>query len=195
MTGRKVSKDERRFQPAQLLAASFICAILIGALLLALPFSTHSGKISVIDALFTATSAVCVTGLTVQDTSTYFTTAGQLILLILFQLGGLGIMAFSTLILLVAGRRISVKDRIIIQEGYALSKIKNVKGLLKNIFIYTLVLELVGTLSLYAHWHSRLSGPRTFFESVFHTVSAFCNAVITPSRVQRVGIISPNLIL
>ena len=173
---RREARQERRFQPAQLLAVSFVCAILIGTLLLALPFSTHTGHISFVDALFTATSAVCVTGLTVQDTSTYFTPGGQLIILILFQLGGLGIMAFSTLILLVAGKRISIKDRIIIQDGYASSKIKNVRGLLRNIFIYALVLELAGALSLYVHWRSRFPGARTFFESVFHSVSAFCNA-------------------
>jgi trk system potassium uptake protein TrkH len=172
----KVAREEKRFQPAQLLAVSFVCAILIGTLLLALPVSTRTGQISFVDALFTATSAVCVTGLTVQDTSTYFTPAGQVIILILFQLGGLGIMAFSTLILLVAGKSISVKDRIIIQDGYASSKIKNVKGLLSNIFVYALILELVGALSLYVHWLGRYSGPRAFFESVFHSVSAFCNA-------------------
>ncbi|MGD9345114.1 MAG: TrkH family potassium uptake protein [Candidatus Aminicenantes bacterium] len=176
MTARKASREERRFQPAQLLAASFVCAIFIGTLLLMLPFSTHSGQISFVDALFTATSAVCVTGLTVQDTSAYFTTAGQIILLTLFQLGGLGIMAFSSLILLVAGRRISIQDRIIIQEGYASSKIKNVKGLLRNIFIYALILELAGALFLFVHWRSRFSGARTFLESAFHSVSAFCNA-------------------
>jgi len=176
MDERKGSREGRRFQPAQFLAASFICAIFIGTLLLMLPFSTHSSQISFIDALFTATSAVCVTGLTVQDTSTYFTTAGQLIVLILFQLGGLGIMAFSTLILLVAGRRISIQDRILIQEGYASSKIKNVRGLLRNIFIYALILELAGTLFLFVHWRGRFSETRAFFESVFHSVSAFCNA-------------------
>lgn len=176
MTEGKVSREERRFQPAQLLAASFVGAILIGTLLLALPFSTQSGKISFVDSLFTATSAVCVTGLTVKDTATYFSPVGKVILLILFQLGGLGIMAFSTLILLVAGKRISVKDRIVIQEGYASSKIKNVRILLRNIFVYALVIELVGTFFLYIHWCSRFSGPQTFFETVFHSVSAFCNA-------------------
>jgi trk system potassium uptake protein TrkH len=176
MTERKASREERRFQPAQLLAISFMVAILIGTLLLALPFSTQSGQISFVDALFTATSAVCVTGLTVKDTSTYFSTAGQLILLILFQLGGLGIMSFSTLILFVAGKKVSIKDRIIIQEGYAWSKIKNVKVLLRNIFVYALIIELVGTLFLYLHWCQKFSGQRAFFESVFHSVSAFCNA-------------------
>ncbi len=155
---------------------SFVCAILIGTLLLSLPFSTQSGQISFVDALFTATSAVCVTGLTVQDTAAYFSPVGHVILLVLFQMGGLGIMAFSTLILLVAGKKISVKDRIIVQQGYTPSSIKNVKGLIRNIFAYTLIIEGLGTTFLYVHWCSQSPGPRTLFRSAFHCVSAFCNA-------------------
>src|SRR4030065_1985269 len=83
---------ERLFQPAQVLAISFVAAILLGALLLMLPFCTTSGRISFIYALFTSTSAVCVTGLAVVDTATYFTTAGQAVILLLIQLGGRGLM-------------------------------------------------------------------------------------------------------
>lgn len=176
MNEKRASREGRRFQPAQLLAVSFVVAILVGTILLALPFSTQSGQISIVDALFTATSAVCVTGLKVKETPTYFSPVGQVILLVLFQMGGLGIMAFSTLILLVAGKRISVKDRIIIQEGYTPSSIKNVKGLIRNIFVYALIIEGVGTTFLYVHWCSQSSAPRALFKSVFHSVSAFCNA-------------------
>ncbi|MCK4336816.1 MAG: hypothetical protein KAX11_02660, partial [Candidatus Aminicenantes bacterium] len=101
-------QTDRQFKPAQFLAISFVIAICIGTILLLLPFSTKSGHISFIDALFTSTSAVCVTGLIVQDTAAYFTPAGRTIIMILFQLGGLGIMTFSTLILLVAGKKISI---------------------------------------------------------------------------------------
>ena len=170
-------KGEKRFQPAQLLALSFIAAILIGTALLLLPFSSASVEnVSLVDALFTSTSAVCVTGLIVQDTATYFTTYGQAVILILFQLGGLGIMAFSTLILLVAGRKISVQDKIIIREGYHHAAAKNVKTLVKNIFFYTLAIEGVGTLLLYGQWHGKFPGFKGFFYSLFHSVSAFCNA-------------------
>jgi trk system potassium uptake protein TrkH len=103
ISAREKIKRETRFQPAQLLALSFIGAILIGTFLLLMPFSTTSGtNIPFIDALFTSTSAVCVTGLVVRDTATCFSPTGQMVILLLFQLGGLGIMAFSTLILLVA---------------------------------------------------------------------------------------------
>jgi trk system potassium uptake protein TrkH len=156
---------------------SFIGAILIGTFLLMLPFSTYAGEsISFVDALFTSTSAVCVTGLIVQDTANYFTPMGQMVILMLFQLGGLGIMAFSTLILLVAGRKISIQDKIIIQQDYHHTAAKNVKSLIKNIFFYAIAIEGVGTLFLFVKWHGEFPGLRGLFYSVFHAVSAFCNA-------------------
>lgn len=128
------------------------------------------------DALFTSTSAVCVTGLIVQDTATYFTSAGQIIIMCLFQLGGLGIMTFSTLILLVAGRRISITDRVIMQEGYHHAHPDDVRSLIKNIFLYTLMLEFLGAVILFFHWNNQFSTGEAFFQSVFHSISAFCNA-------------------
>jgi len=149
---------------------------LAGTFLLLLPFSVKSGNISLVDALFTATSAVCVTGLVVQDTATYFTPFGQAVILILFQLGGLGIMTFSTLILLVAGRRISIKDRIIIQQGFHHGAPKDFKSLIKNIFFYALTLEVAGTLSLFLRWQKDFPWQKALFHSAFHSISAFCNA-------------------
>ena len=128
------------------------------------------------DALFTSTSAVCVTGLIVQDTATYFTPMGQMVILILFQLGGLGIMTFSTLILLVAGRKISIQDKIIIQQDYHHTAAKNVKSLIKNIFFYAFAIEGVGTLFLFLKWHGKFPGLKGLFYSLFHAISAFCNA-------------------
>lgn len=172
----KKIKGERGFQPAQFLAISFIAAIFLGTGLLLLPFTTKSGHISFIDALFTATSGVCVTGLIVQDTATYFTPVGQIIILILFQLGGLGIMTFSTLILLAAGRKISIKDRIIIQQGFHHKAAKDVKSLIKRIFLYAMAIEFAGTLSLFLHWQKEYTWLRALYHSVFHSISAFCNA-------------------
>lgn len=170
------TRGERRFQPAQFLALSFVVAIAIGTILLLLPLSTKSGHISLIDAFFTATSAVCVTGLIVQDTATYFSPAGKIIIMGLFQLGGLGIMTFSTLILLVAGKKVSIKDSIIIKEGFHYSSQKNVKSLIINIFLYALTIELAGSIFLFIHWHGKFSGLKAVFLSVFHSISAFCNA-------------------
>ncbi len=151
-------------------------AISAGTFLLLLPISAKTGHISVVDALFTSTSAVCVTGLIVQDTATYFTTFGQVIIMVLFQLGGLGIMAFSTLVLLVAGKKISIQDRLIIQQGYHYASAQHVKSLIKNIFVYTLIIEGTGSLLLFLHWHKKFPGIKGFFHSVFHAISAFCNA-------------------
>jgi trk system potassium uptake protein TrkH len=169
-------KGERRFQPAQVLAISFMGAILLGTALLILPFSTHSEHLSLVDALFTSTSAICVTGLIVQDTAAYFTPFGQTIILILFQMGGLGIMTFSTLILLVAGRKISIKDKIILQKGYHHTSAVNVKSLIRTIFLYTIAIESAGTLLLFLCWHKKFPGLKCVFHSLFHAVSAFCNA-------------------
>jgi len=155
---------------------SFLVTIIVGTLLLLLPFSTKSGHISVIDALFTSTSAVCVTGLVVQNTPVYFSSAGQVIVLILFQLGGLGIMTFSTMIILAAGRKISVKDKIMVQEGFHHVAPKDFKSLIRNIFYFTVFIELAGTLVLFLHFMKDTSWPRALYHSFFHSVSAFCNA-------------------
>jgi trk system potassium uptake protein TrkH len=176
MKNNRARSTKQKFQPAQVLAISFLIAILTGAVLLMLPFSTHDGRMSLSDALFTSTSAVCVTGLIVQDTSTYFTITGKIVILILFQLGGLGIMTFSTLILLVSGKKISFKDQILIQEGYHPSGSKSVKELIKNIFVYSIVMESFGILILFLRWRGDFLGPQALFQSLFHSVSAFCNA-------------------
>lgn len=173
---RRKIKGERRFQPAQFLAISFIAAILVGTGLLMLPQATKSGHISLIDALFTATSGVCVTGLIVQDTASYFSPVGQIIILMLIQLGGLGIMTFSTLILIAAGKSISIKDRIIIQKGFHPTAPKDVKSLIKRIFIYTVSVEAAGVLSFFLRFQKEYSWLRALYQSAFHSVSAFCNA-------------------
>lgn len=158
------------------MAISFIAAILVGTVLLLLPFTTTSGRISLVDALFTATSGVCVTGLIVQDTGTYFTPAGQIIILILIQLGGLGIMTFSTLVLLAAGRKISIKDRIIIQQGFHPAAPMDIRSLIKRIFFYTISIELTGALFFFLRFHKEHSWLKALYHSIFHSVSAFCNA-------------------
>ncbi|MFO7866940.1 MAG: TrkH family potassium uptake protein [Candidatus Aminicenantes bacterium] len=179
---RKIIKDQTRghkgvhFNPAQVLAVSFLGAIAVGAGLLMIPACTVGGRISWIDALFTSASAVCVTGLIVQDTPVYFTPLGQAVILILFQLGGLGIMTFSTLVMVMTGRRISFKDRIIVQEGFHHASPSNLKSLIRNIFLFTFGLEIAGAGCLYFYWKDDFSGFQAAFHAVFHSVSAFCNA-------------------
>lgn len=167
---------QKLFQPAQVLAISFIIAILVGTLLLLLPFSTTSGHISFVDALFTSTSAVCVTGLIVQDTPTYFTPFGQVVILLMIQLGGLGVMTFSTMVLLAAGRKISFSDRILIEEGYYPSSPRDFKSLVRNIFLFTFSIEFLGFLFLFFRFKDGNSLPKALYSACFHAISSFCNA-------------------
>ncbi len=155
---------------------SFLLAILSGAFLLWLPISTTSVRLSPVDALFTATSAICVTGLTVLDTATSFSPIGQAVILVLIQLGGLGIMTFSTMILMVAGRRISVMDRIAVQDGFSSTAIKDFGSLIRGVFLYTAIIELAGSLLLFVGFVKRFPWNRAAVLSVFHSISAFCNA-------------------
>lgn len=155
---------------------SFLAVILIGTGLLSLPWSTGEGGITLIDAFFTSTSAVCVTGLLVRDTPTCFTPFGQMVILILFQLGGLGIMTFSTLVLLVAGQKISITERLLIQGEFHHSRPKNLTALIRNIFLYTFLIEGVGAVLFYLRWSGQGKPGRVFFLSLFHSASAFCNA-------------------
>ncbi len=106
-----------KFNPARMLVFGFLFLILIGTFLLSLPIATIGDRLSLLDALFTATSAVCVTGLVVVDTGTTFTVFGQTVIMILIQMGGLGFMTAATLIFLVIGRKITLKERIVIQES------------------------------------------------------------------------------
>jgi trk system potassium uptake protein TrkH len=158
------------------LAISFAGAILVGTLLLMLPAFSAAGRLSFVDALFTAASAICVTGLVVVDTATHFTLAGQIVVLVLIQLGGLGIMTFSTMVLLAAGRPITIHDRILVQEGYHPGSPRSFKALIKNIFVFTAVIEGSGFVLLSLRFLRDQAWPKALFSSLFHSVSGFCNA-------------------
>jgi len=141
-----------------------------------LPSSNSSGEISFVDALFTSTSAICVTGLIVKDTPNDFTLVGQIIILFLLQLGGLGIMTFSTLILFAAGRKISITDRVLVQEGYHPGISWDFRSLIKNIFIFTFIIEFSGFVLLFLRFREDSDLPEALYSALFHSVSSFCNA-------------------
>jgi trk system potassium uptake protein TrkH len=164
------------FHPARALALSFLAAILVGTLLLSLPFATSHGRTPVLDAFFTATSAVCVTGLIVKDTPTHFSAAGQAVLLGLIQLGGLGIMTFSTLVLLTARRRISFRERLLIQSSFHPGIPGDLPSLVRSIFLYTVAIEAAGAALLFAWFSADHGAGRAAGLAAFHSVSAFCNA-------------------
>ncbi len=162
--------------PVQLLAICFVAAILAGTFLLWLPFSTTE-PISLIDALFTATSSVCVTGLIVVETGTRFTAFGQGVILCLIQLGGLGIMATSTVVLLTLGQRASLRNLIMLREEYTVSGIGSTKKLLLTVGAFTLIAEAIGALILINRFGVDSSGAHhPVWCGIFHSVSAFCNA-------------------
>lgn len=163
----------------KIIAGSFLAAIIVGAILLSLPISTaQKGSMSMLDALFTATSAVCVTGLTVVDTGTYFTHFGQLVILILIQIGGLGIMTMSTFFLLLLGKRLQMKDLFVIEGSFGKGAIHGVKGLVKYILFITFGFELVGAGVLFLRFvtYARYPIIKAIYHAIFHSVSAFCNA-------------------
>jgi trk system potassium uptake protein TrkH len=164
------------FQPARVLAVSFLAAILAGTVLLSLPFSAAEGRTPPLDALFTATSAVCVTGLIVRDTPVHYSAAGQAIILFLVQLGGLGIMTFSTLIILAARGRISVRERLLIQSSFHPGIPKDLPSLVRSIFLFTTAIEAAGAAILFAWFAADFGLARAVWPAVFHSISAFCNA-------------------
>ncbi len=154
---------------------TFLILILTGTLLLVMPFSTHSGYLTLGDALFTSVSAVTVTGLTIVNTGEHFTFTGQLIILLLIQLGGLGFMTFSTLTILILGRSISVTNKLILENDFTQGKNNNIKDLLKKIILFTIGFEFFGFILLFFQF-SGLQIKERLFSSIFHSVSAFCNA-------------------
>jgi trk system potassium uptake protein TrkH len=184
--------------PPRLLALSFLAAIIVGTIILSLPFSTHSGKIALIDALFTSTSAICVTGLIVVDTTSFFSPLGQGILLVLIQLGGLGIMTFSSFILMTAGRRVSLMDKLVVEGSFRPSVISDFPALLRDVFLFTLGFEFLGAALLLLKFSAGVSFPRALVLSVFHSISAFCNAgfsLFSDSLMGYRGDILVNLVM
>lgn len=163
--------------PAQLFIISFLILIIIGTLCLMLPKATHNG-ISFLDALFTSTSAVCVTGLIVVDTGSYFTTFGQSIILVLIQLGGLGIMTFASYFSYFFRGSTSYENQLMMKNVTDSETLGEVFSALKKILFITFVFEFIGGLLIYMSLDPQLFetvGDRIFF-SVFHTISGFCNA-------------------
>jgi trk system potassium uptake protein TrkH len=164
-------------KPEALLLAHFALVILIGWMLLMLPWSSIPGKVTTLDALFTSTSAVCVTGLITVDTATVYTRTGQFIIVCLIQIGGLGLMTFSALIFRLARRRISYSSQIIIEDTFFQDSVAvQFKTLFKQIVLLTAFFETIGALSLFLFLPTYEHGFRRAFSAVFHSVSAFCNA-------------------
>jgi len=170
------SQRIRRSHPATLLLNGYLVAIAIGTALLALPCASAQESLSLLDALFTATSAICVTGLIVVDTGSRFTAFGQGVLLCMIQIGGLGIMTISVILFRLVGRRIGFQQRMAVQELFTHTPRKDIYQLLRSIVVFTFVVEAAGTLLFLVHWWGDMPFPRALATAAFHAVSAFCNA-------------------
>ena len=172
-----MTEKSKFLHPSQVLVLGFVTLILIGALLLSLPVAsaTHH-SVGAIDALFTATSAVCVTGLVVLDTGTQFSLFGQIVILILIQSGGLGFMSMASLIFLLIGKQITLRERILIKESLNEFKISSVVRLVKTVLQFTFSIELFGAILLSFRFVPQFGWAEGIYRAVFHSVSAFCNA-------------------
>lgn len=167
----------KKMPPSRILLLFFLVAIFIGSFLLMLPGATTAGnEISYLTSLFTITSAIAVTGLTVVDVSKVFTPLGKSIILIFIQLGGLGIMTFSSLVFLLIGKRITYHERKILKEDLNAESTGEVTDLIKRIIMIVFTIEFIGAIFLTLGFLRRMPLKRAVIYGVFHSVSAFCNA-------------------
>lgn len=165
------------FTYTQISTISFMSLILIGALLLTLPIASKSGESTpFIDALFTSASATCVTGLVVHDTYTYFSLFGQIVIISLIQIGGLGFMIIATLFSLMLKRKIGLKERGLLQESVNTIQIGGVVRLTKHILFGTVIFESIGAIILSLRFCPEIGLVRGIYNGIFHSISAFCNA-------------------
>ena len=169
------TKTKGKLSPTQIIALGFVITIFIGSILLMLPIS-RTGELSYIDSLFTATSATCVTGHSTVDVATTFTLFGQIILMLLIQIGGLGFMLVVALILMWLGKKITLKNRILISQAVNKNDFEGVVKLLRKIIKYTLTFELFGALIIATRLVPEYGWGQGLFKSLFHSISSFCNA-------------------
>ncbi|NER79118.1 MAG: ATPase [Leptolyngbya sp. SIO1D8] len=181
------------------ICAGFLMLIAVGTILLIFPFATASGNWNdPIVALFTATSAVCVTGLIVVDTGSYFSPVGQFIILLLIQVGGLGYMTATTLLLLILKRRLGLKDRLAVQQSMDIQELSGTKALLISVISMTLIFELTGVFLLMPVLTQDYGNGLGLWLSIFHSISAFNNAgfsLFSDSLVQYVHSTWVNLVI
>lgn len=163
--------------PPRIVLLSFSITILLGSFLLRLPHAkVEPGSLSFCNALFTSTSATCVTGLIVVDTGTCFTIFGQIVILALIQIGGLGIMTISTFFMYLISGRLNIFEREVLFETISQNPMKNLRRLLVTVFAYTAIFESLGACLLFLRFIDFFPVKKAIYLSVFHSISAFCNA-------------------
>jgi trk system potassium uptake protein TrkH len=171
-----LSRFSRRLPTPLRLALGLAAMILLGTILLALPGVGVNRSLTLNEAFFTATSALTVTGLTIITPGSDLSLFGQILLLILIQIGGVGFMVAAVLVFRLMGRSISFADRLALRDSFGLLDLHAIVKLTRSVFAFVISLELVGTLLLWLRWQSQLGSGRAAFYALFHAVSAFCNA-------------------
>ncbi|PJO40421.1 TrkH family potassium uptake protein [Lysinibacillus xylanilyticus] len=168
---------KNKLNPPKILVLGFATIILIGTFLLTLPIATENGEgLSFLNALFTATSATCVTGLVVVDTGDTFSTFGELVILFLIQIGGLGFMTFATLLFLLLGKKISLKERLLLKEAFNNITMAGLVRLVRRILLFTALIELIGGLILSIRFSFDMPVGKAIYFGFFHSISNFNNA-------------------
>lgn len=166
-----------KLTPVQILAVGFATVILIGAILLNLPIASQNrSRTPFIDCLFVSTSATCVTGLVTVDTGTHWSYFGKTVIMFLIEIGGLGFMSFATLIALLLGKRITLKERLVMQEALNSFSLQGLVKMAKYVLIFTFSIQLSGALLLSTQFIPEFGLVKGIYYSVFHSISAFCNA-------------------
>ncbi|BBQ51324.1 Ktr system potassium transporter B [Aeromonas jandaei] len=168
-------EDDSRWSEAKLILGSFLIILLIGTIFLVQP-SSHNGEVSFINALFTATSAICVTGLGVVDTGTAFTLQGQIFLIMLMEIGGLGQMTMTLLLIAIFSKRVGLRQQVLAKEALGQEGSVNIIQLVKRIVLFAFIAQLIGTGLMAIRWVPEMGWSRGLYVSFFHAVSAFNNA-------------------
>ena len=167
----------KKLSPSRKLILGFLLAILLGTFILMMPFSLREGeKLNFLSSLFTIVSAVCVTGLTVVDVSKVFSPAGDLIIIFFIQLGGLGVMTFSSILILVMGKRMTFYERELLKEERNADSSGEISSFIKKLLLTVFIIESIGAIILTWEFSKEMPLNKAVFYGIFHSISAFCNA-------------------
>ncbi|MBE6048312.1 MAG: Trk family potassium uptake protein [Clostridium sp.] len=173
----KSKKIRKGLEGVQILAIGFLLLIIMGAIILSLPISSRKGQYTnFLDSLFTSTSAVCVTGLVTVDTGTYWSSFGKFIIMLLIQTGGLGFMSITVFVEVLLGKKITLKDRLYVQESMNTLNIQGLVKMVRYVIGFTMVAELLGAVVLSTQFIPEFGMLKGIAYSLFHSISAFCNA-------------------
>lgn len=177
--GIKALKKKNMLTPVQILAIGFAIVIFVGAILLSLPIASQDGKVTpFIDCIFTSTTSVCVTGLVTVDTGTHWTYFGKTVIMFLIEIGGLGFMSVATLVFFFLGKRITLSERLVMQEAMNVNSLQGLVKMVKYVLIFTFSVEGIGAVLFATQFIPQFGIAKGIYYSVFHAVSAFCNAGI-----------------